>query len=120
MGNEAFSKKIKKLRMEKGLSLEQLATALGINKSRASMWESNGTVPRDEVLIAISKYFNVSIDYLLGNEGMEGKMPDNSKLQYLQRNLGKLDATSLEKAETVLRVVFDDIFEDDEEEDDGI
>lgn len=120
MGNEIFSKKIKTLRMERGLSLDQLAAVLGVNKSRAGMWESNGTVPRDDVLIAISKYFDVSIDFLLGNDEMEGKIPDNSKLQYLQRNLGKLDSANLEKAQTVLKAVFDDIFEDDEEDDDGV
>jgi hypothetical protein len=33
----------------------------------------------------------------------------------LQRNLGKLDPERLKKAEGMLRAVFDDIFDDDEE-----
>ncbi len=39
------------------------------------------------------------------------------KLSYIQRGLGKLDNDRLQKAETVLKAVFEDIF--DEEEDHG-
>ena len=38
------------------------------------------------------------------------------RLQYLQRNLGKLDADQLKKAENILKAAFDDIFDDDEDE----
>lgn len=120
MGNDTFANRIKKLRTDKNLSLDGLANELGINKSRIGMWETNGTVPRDDILIKLSKYFGVSIDYLLGNEKMEDKEPDSERLQYLQRGLGKLDEGRLEKAEKVLSVMFDDIFENGEEDDDGI
>ncbi|MCR5345022.1 MAG: helix-turn-helix domain-containing protein [Lachnospiraceae bacterium] len=120
MGNEVFAQRIKKLRMDRNLSLDGLAKELGINKSRISMWETNGTVPRDEILLKLSQFFGVSIDYLLGNEQMEGKEPDKGKLQYLQRGLEKLDESRLEKAEKMLSVMFDDIFEAEEDDDDGI
>ena len=106
--------------MDKNLSLDGLAAALKINKSRIGMWETNGTVPRDDVLIQLSQFFGVSIDYLLGNEKMEDKEPDSERLQFLQRGLGKLDESRLEKAEKVLSAVFEDIFENGEEDDDGI
>ena len=51
---------------------------------------------------------------------MEDKEPDSERLQYLQRGLGKLDEGRLEKAEKMLSVMFDDIFENGEEDDDGI
>lgn len=120
MGNITFAERIKKLRNDRNLTLDGLAKELGINKSRIGMWENNGTVPRDDILIQLSKYFNVSIDYLLGNEKMEDKEPDSERLQYLQRGLEKLDEGRLEKAEKMLSVMFDDIFENGEENDDGI
>lgn len=120
MGNEIFASRIRKLRTDKKLSLDGLATQLGVNKSRIGMWENNGTVPRDDVLVSLSKYFGVSIDYLLGNEKMQDKTPESERLQYLQRSLGKLDESRLEKAEKMLTVMFDDIFEEDEEDDDDI
>ena len=44
----------------------------------------------------------------------------NEKLSYIQRNLDKLDDEQLKKAENVLKVVFDDIFDDDEGENDDL
>lgn len=120
MGTNTFGNRIKKLRTDRNLSLDGLANELHINKSRIGMWENSGTIPREDVLIQLSKYFNVSIDYLLGNEKMEDKKPESERLQYIQRGLEKLDETRLKKAETVLSAMFDDIFENGEEDDDGI
>ena len=81
------------------------------------MWENNGVVPRTAVLKEISQEYGVSIDYLLGNvEAVESDFI-NSKLKYLQRGLGKLDDTKLQKAEQVLKAVFDEIFEEEEDHD---
>ena len=116
MANKIFGNRVKKLRMERGLSMDKLASILGITKSRISMWENNGVVPRDEVLLQLSNYFNVSTDYLLGNDDMEGKVPGESKtLHFLQRNLKELNEEQLEKAKVILSNVFDDIFNDSEE-----
>ena len=54
MANKIFGNRVKKLRMERGLSMDKLASILGITKSRISMWENNGVVPRDEVLLQLS------------------------------------------------------------------
>lgn len=118
MKNNLFKVRIKKLRNDSNLSMEALAEKLGTKKSTISMWENSNIIPREEMLMKISKLFDVSIDYLLGNDEMEGKSPDNRKLAYLQRNLEKMDLDRLEKAETILKTVFGDIFEDEEGEDD--
>lgn len=117
MANKIFSERIKKLRLNSNMTMDILAQKLNVTKSRISMWENNGTVPREEVLIQLSKLYGVSIDYLLGNEDMEGSKPENLRLNYIQRSLGKLDNERLQKAESVLKAVFEDIF--DEEEDHG-
>uniref|UniRef100_I5AUD4 Putative transcriptional regulator n=1 Tax=Eubacterium cellulosolvens (strain ATCC 43171 / JCM 9499 / 6) TaxID=633697 RepID=I5AUD4_EUBC6 len=118
MGNGVFASRIRKLRMDRGLTMERLSKDVKVSRSAVAMWESNGTVPRDDLLIKLSKYFGVSIDYLLGNEKMEDKGPESERLQYIQRSLGKLDETRLEKAEQMLSVMFDDIFDDEEGTDD--
>ncbi|RHV34972.1 XRE family transcriptional regulator [Ruminococcus sp. OM05-10BH] len=115
MANTIFGKRIRKLRHNNDMTMDELATKLNITKSRISMWENKGVVPREDVLIELSKLFKVSIDYLLGNENLEGSEPDNQRLNYIQRNLGKLDDDRLEKAESVLRAVFEDIFEEEED-----
>ena len=117
MGNQYFSTRVKELREKAGLSMDQLATQLDIKKSRVNMWENSGTVPRSDVLVNLAKYFNVSTDYLLGNQD-ERAINGNSKLSSLQRNLGKLNEAELEQAEGVLKAVFMDIFNDEEDDDD--
>ena len=118
MGNQIFRKRIKDLRESKSLSMDQLAKALGVTKSRVNMWENNGTIPRSDVLVQLAQYFNVSTDYLLGNDDMSGVSTTNEKLNSLQRNLGKLNKRELEQAEGMLQAVFMDIFNDEEDEDD--
>jgi len=120
MANQFFSTRVKALRENAGLSMEQLAKQLGITKSRVNMWENNGTVPRMNVLVKLAKFFNVTTDYLLGNDDASNLSLDNTRLSMLQRNLGKLSEADLEKAEGMLKAVFMEIFNDDEDEDDDI
>lgn len=119
MASKEFSSIIKKIRSNNGLTMQELADKLNVTKGAVSMWENKGVVPRDDILLRISKLYKISIDKMLGNE-IEFEGNDNFKLSYLQRNLGKLDDNQLKKAEQVLKVVFDDIFEDDEGEEDDL
>ena len=91
MEKSDFGRRIKKLRIDSGLSMQDLADKVGVTKSSINMWENSNSVPKDNILIILSKIFNVSIDYLLGNEKMEEKVPENKTLHYIQRNLEKLD-----------------------------
>lgn len=118
MGNTYFSTRVKELREKSQMSMEQLARELGVTKSRVNMWENNGTLPRSEVLIKLANYFKVSIDYLLGNDDMTEVSKINMKLNALQRNLGKLNEEDLTKAEGMLKAVFMDIFNDEDDDDD--
>jgi len=62
-----FGSKLKSLRQEFQLTQNQLAKKLDISKSNISKYESDTIEPNMKTLVLISKYFNVSIDYLLGN-----------------------------------------------------
>ena len=118
MGNQYFRTRVKELREKASLSMDQLANNLGVTKSRVNMWENNGTVPRMNVLVDLAKFFNVSTDYLLGNDDTKNVSVDNAKLSSLQRNLGKLNEAELEKAEGMLKAVFTDIFNDEDDDND--
>ena len=118
MANQYFSTRVKELREKAGLSMDQLAKQLGITKSRVNMWENNGTVPRMNVLVELAKFFNVTTDYLLGNDDTSNLSLNNTRLSTLQRNLGKLSEADLEKAEGMLKAVFMDIFNDEDDDDD--
>lgn len=110
MGNAVFAERVKALREKKGLSSTKLAEKLGIQKTRVSMWETNGTVPRQEMLLQLCEFFNVSADYLLGNDRTDGNNPRNSRIHAIQRLLNNLNDGELDKAENVLNAIFDRTF----------
>lgn len=63
-----FGNNIKKLREKKGLSQKKLAEEIGVTQQSLSKWEQNKTRPDYEILLNLSKIFNVSTDYILNNE----------------------------------------------------
>lgn len=66
--SNTFGAKLKKLRLSHHFSQEELASALSIPRATLALYEA-GTrkLPRKERLNKIAKYFNVSIDYLIGD-----------------------------------------------------
>lgn len=63
-----FGLKLKELRLNSGLTQQQLAARLGITKSVVSYYELQERYPSPEVLKKIASVFHVSTDYLLGIE----------------------------------------------------
>ncbi len=61
-----FSERLKELRAEKKMSQMELSVATGISQSAIAKWELGKTDPTAYALITLSRYFNESVDYLLG------------------------------------------------------
>lgn len=110
-----FSERIAKLMAEKHLTQKQLAAKVGVTESAMSYYVKGGRTPRSDVLTRIANALGTTTDYLLGST-TDAIDKTDAQLLYLQRNLGKLDEKQLQKAEALLKTVFDDIFDDDEED----
>ena len=61
-----FKDNLKELRLEKNLGQVELAKELGVSKGVISLWENGLREPNMYSLIIISKFFNISIDELVG------------------------------------------------------
>lgn len=61
-----FGKTLKELRMQHGLTQQQLAFQLGITKSVVSYYEQQERSPSPDILVKLASIFHVSTDYLLG------------------------------------------------------
>lgn len=61
-----FAVRTARLMQRRELSRERLAASIGISRSTLSRYLDELTTPDIAVLAAISDYFNVSTDYLLG------------------------------------------------------
>lgn len=57
---------IKRLRLEKGLTQEQLAALLCVSAAAVSKWEAKNTYPDITMLVPLAGVFGVSVDALLG------------------------------------------------------
>ena len=65
MKNNVFGKKLKELRIEKGLSQQKLGVNLGFCNQTISFWESGSREPVLDTLVKIAHYFEVSLEDLL-------------------------------------------------------
>lgn len=63
-----FAERLKELRLEKNLSLKDLAKGIGSSDVAISRWENELRIPNIENLYLIAKFFGVSADYLIGLE----------------------------------------------------
>jgi transcriptional regulator with XRE-family HTH domain len=64
--SETFAKRLKHLREEKSLSLEELSRQVDINAVTLGRWEKCQRTPSIESLFKLAKFFGVTSDYLIG------------------------------------------------------
>lgn len=63
-----FCDVLKELRYDKKVGQVELAKSIGVSKGVISLWENGLREPTMSNLIALSEYFGVSLDYLVGKE----------------------------------------------------
>ena len=61
-----LGQRINELRLALGWSQVELAKRLNVSKQTVSNWENDNIQPSTEMLVRLSKIFNVATDYLLG------------------------------------------------------
>lgn len=77
-----FPQILKSLRKSKGITQTELAKNFNVSKSTISMYELGEREPSFEVLEKLSSFFDVTIDYLLGNtdtKEQKEKTPSNDE-----------------------------------------
>ena len=85
---------LRRLRREKDITQEQLAEVLGVSDQSVSRWENDACYPDMELLPTMAKFFETSVDKLLGvDERIEAEKVE----EYLSRfqtaiNRGDVDA----------------------------
>ncbi|WP_418419343.1 helix-turn-helix domain-containing protein [Blautia sp.] len=89
-----------KLRDEKGVKDADVAKATGITKSTFSDWKNGRSKPKDEKLLKIAEYFEVTLDYL--RTGEEPSQPDG---YYLNGETAEMAQRLFENKD--LRILFD-------------
>jgi transcriptional regulator with XRE-family HTH domain len=96
------AERLKELRESRGLSQEQLAKIIGVDRTTIVKYETGASRPT-RYLKRIAHYFNVTTDYLLGNEEITPK-----KGYYLDNETAEI-ANALKEGDGMLRVMFDTV-----------
>ena len=76
-----FGERLQKLRTDLNMTQKELADKLDVKQQAVSSYEQGTTKPKNDVIIKISKLFNISIGYLMGvtDDPHENEMPDDAK-----------------------------------------
>lgn len=64
-------KEIRKIRLEKGMTMQEFGKLFGVSKSSVSMWENGKSIPSPDRLKQIAKIGNTSVNYILSSSDSE-------------------------------------------------
>lgn len=101
-----FGEKLKKLRKERRLTQEETAEQIGISTRTYQNYESGRLFPQqNEVYVALSKLFEVSVDYLLFNSA---PVTEERKYTTIEEHLEDFFRhTSQRERDRIFRLVWD-------------
>lgn len=68
-------KNLRKFRLEKNVSQQQLADVIGTTQQSINKYENHSTEPDIETLIKLADYFEISVDQLVGHSVPGSKIP---------------------------------------------
>ena len=84
--NLLIGNNIKRIRLERGLTQEEVAAHLGISFQSISKWERNEGYPDITMLPALARYFQITTDELLGVKEIEKEDAYRKILQQWEEN----------------------------------
>lgn len=61
-----FKTRLRELRLEKGATQTEIAALLNMSKMAVSHWEQGDSEPSIEQLKILARFFDVTVDYLVG------------------------------------------------------
>ena len=93
--------RIRDLRAIRGLTQDQIAEKLNMNRANFSHYERDTAVPPSEVLGKIADILNTSTDYLLGRDLV------NDQVRALARDIQDLDAKNRDILKVLINTMRD-------------
>lgn len=114
-----FSERLNALMKQNGWNQRELAQKVGVTQSAIGYYTRGVRLPNSGVLARMAQAFGTTPDYLLGasefiSEDSCGELEYLRRKDRIQQNLSKMTPDQLKKAEELLKVAFDDAFEDKE------
>lgn len=70
---DKFPQRLNELRQDLGVSQQELAKQFNVSQNAVYKWENGLSEPSSEVQINLAKFFNTTIEYLLGESDINPK-----------------------------------------------
>ena len=114
MHRDIFAKRLRMLRLSRGLTLQNIGDAVGSNRQSISNLECARVSPSLAMILALADFFDVSVDYLVGRSDNPARTPagdgepaENLPEQNLERQkmIGMIEALHEENADKVLSYI---------------
>lgn len=89
-----FNEILQELRKDKNMNQTDMAKILNTTQRTVSNWETGRNEPPYEILIKYAKYFNVSVDYILGltkEQNTNYKIKNNISIKGNKNKIGKIE-----------------------------
>lgn len=94
---------LRELRLEKDITQEDLGKALNVSKQTVNNRENNRRKCDSDTLFKLAKFFDVTVDYLLGIN--ENKKPIEDLTEKQKQALRLADQLSDEEFDNIIRLV---------------
>ena len=109
--------RIKELREVRKIKQKEMAEILQVPSNTYNQWENGKRQPDHETLVKIAKYFDVTVDYILGIEEDNKKSPSNDGLAPDEQAILSIYRMTLpEKRLDFIRQLIDLVPEDQQQE----
>jgi len=90
--NNLFGKRLKELRLEKGLTQEELSKLSGVSFPTISRYENGKrTEPKRSILQTFANFFDVTMDYLAGDSNSRNEILPESEISKICEQLNDQD-----------------------------
>lgn len=100
--SEARGEKLKRMRKERGLTIDQVASAIGVTKGFMSLLEKNKSGIRTSRAVELAKFFGVDVAEILNEDSVASGVPEPRWIDYL-KNKYNVDRYTLDLCRTLVR-----------------
>lgn len=117
-----FSKNLKTLLEKKNLSQVELSKILGVSESSVGKWLLQKSIPRMTIIEKLAQYFQVDKTYFFKDtnnelpELTEKNNKDFPQIRAIQRAMTNVDEEKRNRMLEVLKISFQEAFEEDDDD----
>jgi Predicted transcriptional regulators len=100
-----LAQRLGEVRKRKGISQQNVADSLGLSRGRLGNYEQGTREPDSEMLRQLANFYNVSVDYLLGNSNEPRPPIGGHDIRLAAHNERRFDDVSNEEADMLEAVL---------------